>query len=415
VAVDSVAALQSLSERAFQRLGQLALVSDEPGILTREFFGPGMILATELVQEWMRNAGLHVERDGWGNLFGRTAPPTDSRPLLVLGSHLDTVRNAGKFDGSLGVLAALAAVESLDSDARARLPFVVEVSAFSDEEGVRFHTTYLGSRAAVGAIRDEDLQCCDRTGTRLADLIDPSCHHPVARYRPGQLLGYLEAHIEQGPVLEQEGLPVGVVQGIAGQTRVAIGFTGMAAHAGTCPMGLRKDALAGAAELVLAVEKLARNTSGLVATVGCLEVPDAASNVVPGCAKLSLDLRHLEDSVRQRTLQELSQQAEHIAQERGLRLEWRLVQEAPSVPCDRSLQQILSECVERNLGRAISLRGGAGHDAVAMAQVGPIGMLFVRCAGGVSHHPSESIDPADLSVAIQVLADAILALGEKTS
>ncbi len=404
-----------IAERAFERLQLLSAISDEEGALTREFMGPAMALATETLAGWMREAGLIVDRDGWGNVFGRSAPADDPRPLLVVGSHLDTVRNAGKFDGAMGVIAALANAEHFSPDDFQKLPFVFEVAAFSDEEGVRFHTTYLGSRAAVGAIDDDDLTRADRQGVRLSELVEKHWHRPAPRYKPGKVIAYLEAHIEQGPVLEQEGLAVGVVAGIAGQCRIALTFEGRAAHAGTCPMDMRQDALAGAAEFILATERAALNEPGLVATVGCIEVPGSASNVIPGRSILSLDVRHLDDAIRAKTLLELSGSAREIADRRHLQLIWEVIQESKAVQCDSVLCETLSACVSQRLGRALTLRGGAGHDAVVLSRVAPIGMLFVRCAGGISHHPEESIEPGDLALVIAVLKDAVIALAKKSA
>ncbi|GAB4247000.1 MAG: allantoate amidohydrolase [Candidatus Methylacidiphilales bacterium] len=398
--------LADAADRAWARLQTLGTVSDEAGVLTRVFAGPGLARASGMVAGWMNEAGLLVERDGWGNVFGRTAGPA-GRPLVILGSHLDTVRNAGKYDGALGVLVGLAVLEAVGPSAWEAWPFSLEVAAFSDEEGARFQTTYLGSRAALGKIYPSDLTRMDSDGIRLEELISEADQEPVARYRPGEVKAYVETHIEQGPVLESEGLALGVVSAIAGQTRARVEFKGRAAHAGTCPMRLRRDALTAAAEWILAVEASARRTDGLVATVGCLEVDHAAPNVVPGRIRATLDVRHAEDSVRKEAVLSFQRAAEEIARTRGLTVAWEIVQENGAVACGATLRQVLKNAVEAVQGRSMELVSGAGHDAVPMAGVGPVGMLFVRCAGGVSHHPDESVLPEDIRRAIEAMVCAM--------
>jgi allantoate deiminase len=396
----------------WDRLQTLGGISDEPGRLTRLFGGTGMATASTRIGEWLRGARLTVTADDWGNLFARTPHP-HSMPLLVIGSHFDTVPNAGKYDGALGILTALGAIESFSWDEIKRLPFAIEIAAFSDEEGTRFQTTYLGSRAAAGGILPADLKRTDAKGQTLASLISPRSHQPEPRYKKGNLIAYWEAHIEQGPVLEALDVPLAVVTGIAGQTRARIQFKGCAAHAGTCPMNLRHDALAGAAEFVLAVETLARETEGLVGTVGCLEITEPGSNVVPAAATLTLDLRHLLDESRRQAQTTLKTKAQKTAVDRGLTLQWDIVQENPATVCAPSQMALLADAAATSQKSVPELCSGAGHDAVALSRIAPVGMLFVRCKGGVSHHPDESVSPADVSATVKALAAAIRLLAEK--
>ena len=396
----------------WDRLQTLGGISDEPARLTRVFAGPGMRTAAAQLSEWMRAARLTVTTDDWGNLFARTPHP-DSMPLLVIGSHFDTVPGAGKYDGTLGILAAIGALETLTQDEIKHLPFAIEVAAFSDEEGTRFHTTYLGSRAAAGGIEPADLARRDSSGTTLASLIPEKSRQPAPRYSKGKLLAYWEAHIEQGPVLERLNLPLAIVTAIAGQTRAKIRFTGRAAHAGTCPMDMRHDALAGAAEFILAAESLARETPDLVATIGCLDIAAPASNVVPGDTNLTLDLRHPNDSTRSQSIAALRATAESIAKNRGLTHAWETVQENSAVACDTTQSRILETAVATSQNEVPRIFSGAGHDAVAMSKVAPVAMLFVRCRGGVSHHPDEYASPGDVAACVTALAEGIRRLARQ--
>jgi len=378
-----------------RRCDELGKISDEPGQLTRTFASPAMRRANKLVGSWMRAAGLQVREDAAFNLLGRWNSSRRGAKTFLLGSHLDTVRNAGKYDGPLGVLTAVGAVQLL-RERGVTLPFNLEVVGFSDEEGVRYHTTYLGSRALVGTLT-------------AADLAHVAEKQIVKARRPrGEFIGYAEVHIEQGPVLEQKNLPVGVVTAIAGQSRLQVEFHGVAGHAGTVPMKLRYDALAGAAEFILAVETAAGARSGTVATVGKLSVAHGASNVVPGHVLLTLDVRDQKDSQRLAMVHLLRTKAKAIAQRRGLKLTWKPVQQAAAVPCDKTLTHIFSKAVAQRGLEVLKLPSGAGHDAVALAEICPVAMLFVRCQGGVSHNPAESVKTADVRVAVEVLADFIL-------
>jgi allantoate deiminase len=285
-----------------------------------------------------------------------------------------------------------------------RLPFALEVVGFSEEEGVRFSSGYIGSKGYAGLLSAADLALCDVSGATLREVLGRRAGRrfapPRAAHARGGLLGYLEVHIEQGPVLEAGKLPLGVVTGIAGQTRGRITLVGRAGHAGTTPMALRRDALAGAAELILFAEALARRGPPLVATVGSLSVAPGAPNVIPGEVVLSLEVRHPRDPARRAGLRRLLAQARRIARRRGLRCSWHATQDNGAVACSRRLTSLLEKGVRSVQGRSLRLASGAGHDAVVMASAAPVAMLFVRCRGGVSHHPSEHAARADLGAAL---------------
>jgi allantoate deiminase len=387
----------SSAATVLQRCARLGEVSEEPGRLVRRFATPAMREANDLVGGWMREAGLAVRTDAAGNLIGRR--DGDAR-TLVLGSHLDTVIDAGRYDGPLGVLAAIAVVERLPE-----LPFAVEVVGFADEEGARYPTSFLGSSALAGSFRREWLELYDGDGVALADALrefggDPDDLASAART---DLLGYCELHIEQGPVLERRGAPVGVVTSITGQSQAELTFRGEAGHAGTVPMADRHDALAAAAEWMLAAEAVARRHPELVATVGRIAVEPCARNVIPGEAWLSLDVRHADDAVRRRAVADLRAEAERVASGRTVALRWDDRGETAAVPTSPALTERLAAAVAAGGLRPETLPSGAGHDGVAIAAVAPIAMLFVRCERGISHNPAEAVAEADVAVALDVL------------
>jgi len=396
-----------LAAEVVRRCRELARVSDEEGRLTRAFAGPAMARANALVGSWMREAGMDVRVDAALNLIGHLPGTDPAGGTLLLGSHLDTVRDAGAFDGPLGVLAAIAAIARLRAE-DVGLPFAVDVLGFSDEEGLRFGTAFLGSRAVAGTFDPALLDLADADGVTVRDALgaDPS----AASRRGERLLGYCELHIEQGPVLEQRDAPVAVVDAIAGATRAELTFTGRAGHAGTVPMELRRDAACAVAELVLAVESVARVKPGLVATVGRLDVRPGAPNVVPGAASASLDVRHADDAVRAAAVAALRTCAEEIAAARSIELEWEDRLDTPAVAMDARLSALLAGAAAELGLPDVRLPSGAGHDAVALADLAPVAMLFVRCTGGVSHHPDESVDVADVAVALEVLDRFLRAL-----
>jgi hydantoinase/carbamoylase family amidase len=383
------------------RADELGAVSEEPDRLVRRFGTPALARVAERVARWMEEAGLTVRRDAVGNVIGRT--PGDAPPF-VLGSHLDTVPNAGRYDGPLGILVALACVERLSAGG-AEPPIPLEVVAFADEEGTRFGTSYLGSAAYTGGFDRGWLGLVDADGITLGEAIAAAGEDPVPAVEspPPQLAGYLEVHIEQGPVLEREGIPVGVVSAVAGQTRTVVVVTGASGHAGTLPMSARRDALAAAAEIVLAVERVGRGTVGLVATVGALEVSPNVGNVVPGETRLVLDVRHADDDARASATEAMRAEVERIAAARGVDATWTLRYDTPAVELSPDLRRRLEGAVAEAGHPVRTLVSGAGHDAVALARVCPASMLFVRCAGGISHDPRESVEEADVAVALDVV------------
>lgn len=380
---------------------QLATCSEEPGMITRPVASQAMKRAHELVTEWMTSAGLIVQRDNLGNLRARY--PGTGDETMLLGSHLDSVRDAGRYDGPLGVLVAIAAVQHLRERGR-RLPFAIEILAFADEEGLRFPTTYLGSKVVAGMFDPHDLELTDANGVSLRDAIRTFGGDPgrVAddRWQGKRPIGYCEVHIEQGPVLEQRGAPVGVVRGIVGQNRYLLTFRGEAGHAGTVPMARRRDAMVAAAEFVIAVEKEARGREGLVATVGRLDVRPNAPNVIPGEVDLTLDVRHADDSIRAGAAEQILEHANHIAKQREVSVAIELVSGNTAVHCSPRIVSALAKAIGEP---AIMLTSGAGHDAVTMSSLTDVGMLFVRCKGGISHSPAESVEEEDVQVAIDVL------------
>jgi len=389
------------------RCATLGEISEEPDRLTRRVATPALARAGDVVAGWMEDAGMTTRRDAVGNVVGRHG--AGERPF-VLGSHLDTVPNAGTFDGPLGIVAAIAVVERLAAGGpQPSCP--VEVVAFADEEGTRFGTSYLGSAAYIGALDPAWLDQVDADGITLRDAIRASGGDPdvALETSPPELLGYLEVHIEQGPVLEREGLPVGVVTAIAGQTRARIVLTGQAGHAGTLPMDARHDALAAAAEAVLAVERHGRAEPGLVATVGALSLSPNVGNVVPGEVRMLLDMRHADDAVRRRTAEEVRADVDGIAAARGVDADWTTRYDTPAAVLDATLRGRLAAAV-RDLGLPVrELVSGAGHDAVVLSRICPAAMLFVRCAEGISHDPRESVSAEDVAVALDVLERAVRA------
>jgi allantoate deiminase len=391
------------------RCDVLARCTQERGRITRLFATPALAEARGLVDGWMREAGLETRLDPLGNLFGRRG----DGPALVLGSHIDTVIDAGRYDGPLGVLVALACAERLRER---ELPFALEVAAFADEEGVRYGTGYLGSSVPAGRFDPGWLELVDPDGVSLADAVrawggDPDTLAGAGR-RPDELLAYSEVHIEQGPVLDHGGLPVAVVSGLSGQTRARVTFTGTAGHAGTTPMDRRRDALAGAAEWIGAVEAEGRARDGLVATVGEIAAEPGASNVIPGRVTVSLDVRHTDDAARQEAAAMLREAAARIGEERGLALDWHEAMDMPAVPCSPELTGQLAAAAADAGHEAPVLASGAGHDPAMMAAVTPVAMLFVRCADGISHNPAESVRAEDVEVAIDVTTRFVERLAE---
>lgn len=391
-----------------ERCDRLAGVSQEEGKITRLYGTPQLREARDLIVGWMQAAGMTTRTDHVGNLIGRyDAEPAIAEPkTLIIGGHWDSVRDAGRYDGTLGVLSGIAAVEGLHEVGR-RLDVAIEVMAFADEEGVRFHTAFLGSSPVAGTFDPAWLTMTDDDGVTLGEAIrtfggDPDRVGGDA-LAPEDLVGFIEVHIEQGPVLQDRGVSVGVVSGITGSGRAEIEFTGMAGHAGTIPMTLRRDALTGSAEFVLAVERVGRSVEGLVATVGKLEVEPGASNVVAGHTMQTLDLRHPDPAARAQAVDELREAVREIGERRALEATWRDSPGFAETPSDAALTWSLRDAIEGEGIPVVELFSGAGHDAVTMAAVTPVTMLFVRCKDGISHNPAESITVEDVAVAIAVL------------
>ncbi|WP_053011341.1 allantoate amidohydrolase, partial [Yersinia pseudotuberculosis] len=401
------AALQVLA-----RCDVLAAISESPEGLTRVYLSPEHLRANRQVGEWMQAVGMQVWQDTVGNICGRYEGRQPDAPAILLGSHLDTVRNAGRYDGMLGVLTALEVVGYLHRHQQ-RLPVAIEVIGFADEEGTRFGITLLGSKGVTGRWPVEWLNTTDADGISVAQAmvragLDPMDIGQSAR-AANAFCAYLELHIEQGPCLENAGLALGVVTDINGARRLQCQFTGLAGHAGTVPMGQRQDALAGAAEWVCAVEALtAAQGEHLVATVGTLTCLPGAVNVIPGQVRLTLDIRGPNDRGVSDLLTRLLAEAEAIATRRGITFAAEGFYRIKATACDSALQQCISQSISQVQGRCLALPSGAGHDAIAMAECWPVGMLFVRCKGGVSHHPDESVTSSDVAVAIQAYLEAVL-------
>ncbi|WP_130177391.1 allantoate amidohydrolase [Cryobacterium sp. SO1] len=405
-----------------ERCDELAGHTSAPdGLIERVYLSPEHTAVNALAAGWMRDAGMATWQDAAGNQCGRLEGATPGLPALLLGSHLDTVPSAGRYDGILGVLTGIAVVERIAASGRA-LPFALEVVAFGDEEGTRFGTALLGSRALAGTWLDAWWELTDEAGATLHDAflafgLDPAAITAAAR-TSNDFVGYLETHIEQGPLLEERALPLGIVSSIAGARRFQITITGRAGHSGT-PWTHRRDALAGASEAIVAIERLARDAD-LIATVGHLEVFPDAVNVIAGLAEFSLDLRGRFDADRDDVWQQIEALLEEICAARGLHVAVHQTHSAPAAHCSDRLRAVIAAGISAAGIRAgaaeeaepLELLSMAGHDAMAIAHLTEIGMLFVRCAGGVSHHPDESVTEADVARALDAFEATVLALAD---
>ncbi len=405
-----------LGAAVLARLDELAAITDEPGKITRLYLSKAHARAAKLVEGWMREAGMSVTVDPLATLIG-TYPGSDpDAPHLLLGSHIDSVRDAGKFDGTLGVVAAIEIVRRLHA-AGQRLPFGLTVLAFGDEEGVRFPSTLTGSAAVAGRFDAKILDEKDEDGiTRRAALAEFGAPEgdPAAPWQGQSGLGYLEIHIEQGPVLEAENRPVGLVTAIQGVSRGSCRVIGSAGHAGTVPMPLRRDALTAAAEMVLAVERIGRETEGLVSTIGQLRVPGGAVNTIPGSVEFSLDFRSEIDAVRKDAEMRIRQAIEAIASARKVEAKLAFPYDAPASECDPGLRLLMAEAAESVVQKPIRLlASGAGHDAMSFRGKLPFMMLFVRSKAGISHSPEEFTSEADLGIGTATLFRAVLDLAKK--
>ncbi len=392
----------------------IASMSEEPGRITRRFLTPPVSQVYARLRSQMLEVGMTVSVDSAGNLRGLWQPKGAGPRRMVLGSHIDTVPDAGAYDGVLGVVMAIELARQAVANS---LPLAIEIIAFSEEEGVRFGVPFLGSRAVAGRFDPALLALRDAEGVSLNQAIldfglDPG---GLPQAQIGEdTIGFLEIHIEQGPVLEAENLSLGVVTGIVGQTRCELQFLGHANHAGTTPMTLRHDALAAAAEWICAVEEIARRPvlnppllgdhaeAALVATVGKVATHPNAANVIPGAVHVSLDVRAAHDAVREEAVAELLEKASSIAMRRGIECESKRLMDQPAVPMDEQLTAVLAECVEAAGLPVRRMPSGAGHDAMVLGTRLPAAMLFLQSPGGVSHHPNESVRPHDIDTALTV-------------
>lgn len=391
----------TLAETVVARCRTLASFSEDTGGIRRTFLSPPMHDVHREITRWLAPLGATAHVDAVGNLRAIYPASETAASTLLIGSHLDTVPNAGAFDGILGVVLAVACLEALDGE---KLPYAIEIVGFSEEEGVRFGVPFIGSRALVGRLDDDLLNAQDARGISVRKAIqdfglDP-CRISEAAL-PHETCAYLEFHIEQGPVLEKLGLPLAAVEAITGQSRLELTFLGRANHAGTTPMDLRFDAIAAAAEWITLVEQIAKTTSGLVATVGSLEAKPGATNVIAAEARVSLDVRHRDDAVRSRAVENLIQHAEDVAHHRGLDLRSTERLNQPAVLMDASLTSQIEEAIRKAGCTPHRIVSGAGHDAMILAEKVSSAMIFLRSPGGISHDPAESVAIDDVARAIE--------------
>jgi len=390
------------------RADELARHSETPDMLTRTYLTEAHQGAASQIARWMAEAGMSVRRDAAGNVIGRYEGSTVNAPSLLTGSHFDTVRDAGKYDGILGILLPIACIAEWHRQGR-RFPFAIEVIGFAEEEGVRFKATLLGSRAIAGTFDEAVLDKCDNQGQTMRAVMNAAGFNPAAlaeaAYKPQTVLGFVEVHIEQGPVLLDENLPVGVVTAISGASRFMVEVLGLAGHAGTVPMGLRRDAAMAAAEMGLYIEKRCSGIPGVVGTVGQFSIPNGATNVVPGKAVFTIDIRAERDDVREAAVRDVLSEMERIAKRRNVDLDINRTHEAKSAPCADWLQEQLADAISACGLPLRHLPSGAGHDAMAIASLTDVAMLFVRCGnGGISHHPDETMTEEDAQAAARVLS-----------
>jgi allantoate deiminase len=408
--------IASIGARAEAMLSELATISSEPQRLIRLYLSPEHRRACDLIAGWMREAGMTVSEDALGTLRGHWRPEKKRR--LLIGSHIDTVIDAGKYDGPLGVVTGILAVRELAARG-ADLPFGIDVLAFGDEEGSRFRTTLAGSSACAGVFDRASLGFPDRNGITLGDALKAYGKKlddiAAAAYNPAEVVGYVEVHIEQGPVLEASNLPLGVVTGIVGQSRMRVVVLGDAGHAGTVPMRMRHDALAGAAELMLDIERTAleHEDDGMVATVGRIEASPGATNVIPGRVGFSLEFRSSTDAKRKAAIDQVRQDAQRMGVRRRLEFAFEPFHETSTTACTPHLQDLFADAIVSLGYEPIRLPSGAGHDAQVMARLCPMAMLFVRCKGGVSHNPAEFASEPDMGLAVAALTRFIESFANK--
>ncbi|SPA14873.1 putative N-carbamoyl-L-amino-acid hydrolase; Amidase, hydantoinase/carbamoylase family; putative exported protein [Cupriavidus taiwanensis] len=405
----------SLGDTILAHADELARFSDKEGGLTCAYLTPAHRAAQALLAQWMEAAGMQVRIDAIGNVIGRYAadPAVGDARVLLTGSHFDTVRNGGRYDGRLGILLPIAVLGALNQ-AGIRLPYHVDVAAFAEEEGLRFKTSFLASSVLAGRFDAALLERQDADGITLREALAASGLPGAgalqalrdAALDPASLLGFVEVHIEQGPVLLHHELPLGVVTQIAGSSRFSVRVEGLASHAGTTPMGMRRDAAAGAAEMILLVEQRCAAAPTLVGTVGQLQVPDGSSNVIPAACTFSMDIRAGEDAIREAAIADIVAGIAQIAERRGLSAQVERVPPVNNAPCARWLMDQFGAVLKKRGLQAFELPSGAGHDAMMMQRVTDVAMLFVRCGnGGISHNPLETITSEDAQLAAEVFVD----------
>lgn len=390
---------------------EIGALSEDEGALTCTYLTETHQRTAEQIAQWMREAGMHVHIDAVGNVVGRYLSTDPQARTLLTGSHYDTVRNGGKYDGREGILLPIAVVKHLHERGET-LPFHFEVIGFSEEEGVRFKSTFLGSNAVTGHFDMNLLDLQDKDGISMREVITQAGHDvaaiPQIARDPADILGYVEVHIEQGPVLLNRDLPVGIVTSIAGSSRYLVELKGVASHAGTTPMDMRKDAAAAAAEIILYVEQRCSQDqhAALVGTVGQLQVPRGSTNVIPGGCQLSLDIRAAVDEVRMAAVKDVLGKIEEICGRRSIDFKLEETLSAPAAPCAPWLMDQLRAATERAGVTPFELASGAGHDAMAIAKLTDVCMLFTRCGnGGISHNPLETMTADDAEVSGQILLD----------
>ncbi|ERS91643.1 allantoate amidohydrolase [Halomonas sp. PBN3] len=406
----------SLGQTLMARLDEAATFSRPGPGVTRLFCSEEHRQVLEPIGDWMRQAGLEPSLDASGNLVGRNPRAIAGEKTLILGSHQDTVTEGGKYDGMLGVALPLVALQAL-KEQDVELPYGVEVVAFGDEEGTRFQSTLIGSRALAGTLDDESLAARDAEGISVAEAIqafggEPEAIPDLAR-RPEQVLGFVEVHIEQGPVLESREHAVGVVTALTGIERQRVSVTGKAGHAGTTPMAGRRDALVGAAEMVVEADRLLQATDNFVGVVGKLEVRPNAVNVIPSEVTFTLELRSPDAETRARGREEILSAFRRLAEARGLEVAIERTYAAEAVACAEWLIEALEEACDGAGEPAERMFSGAGHDGLAMHDLTDIGMLFVRCRDGLSHHPDEAITAEDAERATRVMMQFLRAMASR--
>lgn len=400
------------SQRALLRCKTLSAISEMDEGILRQYLTKEHKQCNQIVGGWMSDAGMNTWQDSVGNQWGRLASTNPDAKRLIIGSHLDTVPNAGAYDGILGVMLAIEMAD-LAFKKQIDLPFHLDVVGFCDEEGTRFATTLIGSKALAGQFDPNWLALTDHNGVSMGKAMSEFGLSPddytLSALNPDDILAYWETHIEQGPVLESVNEALGIVTAIAGAKRAMITFTGHSGHAGTTPMHLRKDSLVAAAEFIISIEKLAQHCkNGEVATVGQIEAKPGATNVIPGHTVMSLDVRAQNGSDLTLLLNDIKASAAAIAEQRRLTVNWQWTHQAEAVNCAESIKSLLSDACRANNESSPLLPSGAGHDAMAIAPICPIGMLFIRSPKGISHHPSESVIDNDVVKAISVLYSAMI-------